>query len=415
MRNTKMKNPTLYSDIFVPDVEAHVWNDGRIYLYGSFDIQGRKGYCSNRHHVYSSNDMVNWQDHGICFTTEQIDWHYTKTLYAPDCAYRNGMYYLYYDIPSGDCGVAKSPSPTGPFEDVGKIDGIEGIDPAVFIDDDGQAYIYWGQFDKVRVAKLKENMVEIEKDTVTQPLSVREHEFHEASSVKKINGKYYYLFCDTHRHGGKATCLGYAVSDNPMQGFEYKGVIIDNFGCDPEVWNNHGSIECFNGQWYIFYHRSTHGSKFSRHLCIEPITINPDGTIDEVIMTSSCGKNPLPANEILEANRACMLSGNVRIAVEESSWHHLALCKINPGDTATFRYLKFDGETSVSARLKTDGEFFVDMFLDDALCGTISSEKTDGYTIVSSDVKPIQGDFTLTLKFRGDFTDATFDELVFKK
>ena len=414
MSNLRMKNPTLPNDTFVPDGEVHVWADGRIYVYGSWDNVGEMDYCSDKYHVFSSSDMVNWQDHGVAFTTDQIKWTVSKHLYAPDCAYKDGVYYLYYCMPGGRCGVAKSTNPAGPFEDIGKIEGMDGIDPAVFIDDDGQGYIYWGQFDNVRVAKLKENMVEIEKDTVAQPLSVSEHEFHEGSSVKKINGKYYYLFCDTHRHGGRATCLGYAVSDNPMTGFKYIGIIIDNFGCDPETWNNHGSMVCFNGRWYIVYHRSTHGSKYSRHMCIEPITINDDGTIDEVIMTSSCGKEAMPANEILATNRACGVSGNVRIAAEESSWHHLALCNINPGDTATFRYLKFDGETSVSARLKSDGDLFIDMFLDDTICGTITSQKTDGYAFVSSDVKALSGDFTLTLKFRGDFTDATLDEFVFK-
>ena len=410
-----MKNPLLNSNIFVPDGEAHVWDDGRIYVYGSWDNVGIMEYCSDKYHVFSSDNMTTWVDHGVAFTTEQMEWKYTKHLYAPDCAYRNGVYYLYYCIPGGRCGVAKSTSPFGPFEDVGKIDGMQGIDPAVFIDDDNQAYIYWGQFDNIRVAKLKENMVEIEKDTITQPLSVAEHEFHEGSSVKKINGKYYYLFCDTHRHGGKATSLGYAISDNPMTGFEYKGIIIDNFGCDPDTWNNHGSIECFNDQWYVFYHRSTHGSKYSRHLCAEPITFNEDGTIDEVPMTSSCGKSPLPATDTLEAHRVCEVSGNARVSVNDTSSHYLALCNINPGSTATYRYLQFDGENTFFAKVKSDGDLSVEVYVNDAFCGKIMVHKNNEFAVFSGNIKTPSGAFTLTLKFLGDFSDATLDEFVFRK
>ena len=80
-------NPLLPLDTFVPDAEAHVWEDGRIYLYGSLDIEGRMEYCSDRYHVYSSDDMVNWVDHGECFNFDQVKWaDCLKALYAPDCA-----------------------------------------------------------------------------------------------------------------------------------------------------------------------------------------------------------------------------------------------------------------------------------------------------------------------------------------
>ena len=173
MNPTYAHNPLLDSRIFVPDVEAHVWEDGRIYLYGSLDHQGVFTYCSDTYHVYSSEDMVSWVDHGVAFTLADTLWAKDcGALYAPDCAYRDGWYYLYYCVPDGRCGVAKSQSPTGPFQDVGQIAGVWGIDPAVLIDDDGQAYLYWGQLTWGRGAKLKDNMVEIEPDSVTQPLTL---------------------------------------------------------------------------------------------------------------------------------------------------------------------------------------------------------------------------------------------------
>lgn len=90
------------------------------YLYGSFDIQGELTYCSDKYHVYSSNDMIHWTDHGVAFSLSDSGWaNDCKALYAPDCAYRDGWYYLYYCVPDGRNGVAKSRYPQGPFEDVG--------------------------------------------------------------------------------------------------------------------------------------------------------------------------------------------------------------------------------------------------------------------------------------------------------
>ncbi len=352
-----MKNPLLDDNVFVPDAEAHVREDGRIYLYGSYDIKGADKYCSDRYHVFSSDDMETWVDHGVSFTFPE-EWAYDcpyKVLYAPDCAYRNGKYYLYYCIPDGRCGVAVSDRPYGPFEDIGQIKGMQGIDPAVFIDDDGQAYIYWGQFDGVRSAKLNPDMTTIDADSVTQPLSVAEHDFHEGSSVKKINGKYVFVYTDTHRHkdkvgGGMATCLGYAVSDRPQSGFEYRGVIIDNYGCDPGTWNDHGSIECFRGQWYVFYHRSSHGSQFSRRVCAEKISIDENCNIKEVVMTSG----ELNADEYIKANRACALTGSAFLGGDG-----MILRSVRPGDTATFRYVSFNGQRKAVID-GCDGEVFID-------------------------------------------------------
>ena len=359
--------------------------------------------------------MVNWTDHGVAFTLADTDWAKDAgALYAPDCAYRNGMYYLYYCIPDGRCGVAMSESPTGPFRDVGPMEHVLGIDPAVLIDDDGQAYFYWGQFDKVRVARLKENMIEIEPETAVQPLSVAEHEFHEGSSVKKINGKYYFLFTDTHRHGNRATSLGYAVSDNPMTGFRYGGVILDNFGCDPLTWNNHGSMECFRGQWYLFYHRSTYASANSRHVCVEPITIRPDGTIAEVRMTSSGPGEAIDARETIPACYTCGLTGNVRIAGDDTSDNVLVLDGIRSGDTAAFRYLRFDGETSFTARLKADGDCRLEIYADDWYLACLTAGASEDYAETTVSVPAQTGLHTVTLKFFGTFAEAALDEFTFR-
>ena len=399
-------NPILDSHIFIPDVEAHAWGDGRIYLYGSFDLQGVETYCSDVHHVYSSDDMIHWVDHGVAFSIGDSTWAQNcGALYAPDCAYRDGWYYLYYCVPDGRCGVAKSQSPTGPFTDVGQIEGVWGIDPAVLVDDDGQAYIYWGQLTWGKIAKLKDNMVEIEPDSVVDSLTIPDHEFHEGSSVKKINGKYYFLFADTHRHRdpvsgeGRPTCLGYAVSDHPMHGFQYGGVIIDNFGCDPASWNNHGSMECFNGQWYVFYHRSTHGTANSRHVCIEPIYFNEDGSISEVKQTSSGVGEAISVSEHIPANLACGLTGHVRIAGDPASSENLVLSEIRNGDTAQFRYLDFNGETGMQVRINTSVACRVELYVDGVYHAEMNVIPTECYTVATAPMPTLSGRHTVTWKF----------------
>ena len=410
-------NPILPADCFIPDVEAHAWGDGRIYLYGSFDIQGKDQYCSDVYHVYSSEDMVTWTDHGQAFSLADTEWAKDcDALYAPDCAYRDGWYYLYYCVPDGRCGVAKSQSPAGPFEDVGPIEGIWGIDPAVLMDDDGQAYIYWGQLTWGKAARLKPNMVEIEPDSITDMLTIEEHEFHEGSSVKKIGGKYYFLFADTHRHGNRPTSLGYAVSDTPLGKYEYQGVIIDNFGCDPSVWNNHGSMECFKDQWYVFYHRSTHGGVMSRHVCIEPIYFDENGFIREVIQTTSGVGDPIPADSHIPANLACALTGHTRIAGDAQSPENLVLSALRDGDTAAYRYLRFDGETNFTIRMKNHADCRVEIYLDGMYHADFKVAASEVYADTTVATPAVSGEkVTVTLKFYGEFTDASVESFTFTK
>ena len=420
-------NPILPLDTFVPDVEAHVWDDGRIYLYGSFDVPGERRYCSGEYHVYSSDDMARWTDHGVSFS---LAW--TKdgwaagmdALYAPDCAYRNGKYYLYYCVPDGRCGAAVSGNPAGPFEDCGPMAHVHGIDPAVMIDGDGQAWFYWGQFDRVRAARLGDNMTEIDPATAVQPLSVKEHEFHEGSSVKKIGGKYYFLYTDTHRHGGRATSLGYAVSDKPDRGFVYGGIVIDNFGCDPRTWNNHGSLCEFRGQWYVFYHRSTHAGEFSRHVCAEPVFFEADGSIREVKMTSGLFR----AGEVVPACRSAELAGDVRIAGDPDSAFGYALREIRDGDRALFRSVEPAGEDSLVIRVKpekipedaprkNDRPPRVELYLGGTYAGcAVLPEAGEGYVSVPVKTeRPFSGVTEAEFRFYGQNCRFSFDSFAFGK
>lgn len=354
------QNPIVPAGMYIADPSAHVWEDGKLYIYGSVD-ESTDYYCSWRHHVMSTTDLINWDIEQDVFWSkgENDEVPYSDALlFAPDCMYKDGTYYMYYCQPdlNGAEGVATSSSPLGPFTNGRKMNvhGFEEIDPCVFIDDDGQAYYIWGQFE-AKIAKLKPNMIEIDSVTlIPDLLTEKEHYFHEGGYMVKRNGIYYFVYA----HSGRAnmpTSIGYAMSDSPLGPFEYGGVIVDNDHCDPGNWNNHGSIAEFKGQWYVFYHRATHNSNMMRKACIEPIFFNEDGTIDEVEMTSQGAGPPLNPFEKIEAERACLLHGNVRI--EAFSKNEEELTRINNGDKAAYKYLDFEVVPKLfTARVKAGKE-----------------------------------------------------------
>ena len=143
-------NPLLPENCFMPDAEARVMPDGRLYLYGSWDLPANPDYCSHIMHCFSTDDMQNWTDHGIIFRNDEefhgIPWNKEAILYAPDAIERDGKYFLYVCGTPKVEGVAMADSPTGPFSEAERIelaDG-DGIDPSVFIDEDGQGYLFLG-------------------------------------------------------------------------------------------------------------------------------------------------------------------------------------------------------------------------------------------------------------------------------
>ena len=322
-------------------------------------------------------------------------------LFAPDCLERGGTYYLYFCMPDDSEGVAVSDWPEGPFTDPVQLP-CGGIDPAVFIDDDGQAYYYWGQLFSHGV-KLNADMVSFDPEEIRDNLvTEEEHFFHEGSSMRKIGDTYYYVYADMER--GKPTALGYSTGKSPLGPFTYRGIIIDNGDCDPASWNNHGSIECVNGQWYVFYHRCSRGVQQHRRLCIEPITIHADGTIDEVKMTSQGAGEPFAPGETIYGYQACGLKGTVYIGVEDedgeakrNAYREKLTC-ISPGDEIIFRYVKQDAPWSEivctcagSGRLK--------ILLDDVEAGTVETAGTPGrIRTVSAPISAPAGERELRLK-----------------
>lgn len=458
MEYKNKRNPILPLRYHVPDGEAHMMPDGKLYIYGSYDALDTT-YCSQEYHVVSTEDMEHWTVHDASFRVQDVPWlgdpqvkHYPgidwehptpflqkmidampedvkaaaiearkaekekiekeksekqttdnagqevrrELLFAPDCIYRDGRYYLYFCMSDDSEGVAVSDSPEGPFAEPVRFP-CGGIDPAVFVDDDGQAYYYWGQVFAHGV-KLNSDMVSFdEKSVVDNIVTEEQHCFHEGSSMRKIGDTYYYVYADMER--GKPTSLGYATGKNPLGPFTYRGIIIDNDGCDPQSWNNHGSIECVDGQWYVFYHRCSRGTQQFRRLCIEKIRVNPDGTIDEVEMTSQGIGDPFAPGEKIMGYQACRLNGSCYIDIDREYGYEEKLTNICDGDEAVFRYVRSEMPWK-EIELCCTGSGVVSVFLNGEKAGKIhvSGEKRS-IRIMRAPIAMDNGEYELMLRF----------------
>lgn len=336
-------NPYLPSWEYVPDGEPHVFGD-RVYVYGSHDRFGGYAFCLNDYVCWSApiEDLSEWRYEGVIYrradAVHNEEGEYC--LYAPDVTRGvDGRYYLYYALNSiSVISVAVCDTPAGKYQYYGDVHYPDGtllgeragdefqFDPGVLTEGDG-AWLYTGFCPAAlkvrtgaRVVRLGADMLTIEQEpkTIIPSPAFSEntgffgHAFFEASSIRKVEEKYYFIYSSQLSHE-----LCYAVSDYPDRGFQFAGTIISNgdiglLGVKKPhafIGNNHGSIERINGRWYVFYHRQTNGSSYCRQGCMEPIQIMPDGTIPQVEMTS-CGSNegrPLPGRGEYPAYIACNL------------------------------------------------------------------------------------------------------------
>jgi hypothetical protein len=293
--STLAQNPIIL-DQFTADPSARVFGNN-VYVYPSHDIagvdgKGRKGwFCMEDYHVFSSSNLTHWIDHGVIVSQNKVDWvdSASYSMWAPDCIYNNGQYYFYFPSRAADTtygkgfsiGVAVSQNPEGPYiPQPEPIKDVHGIDPNIFIDNDGQAYLYWA-LRKIFVAKLKDNMLELASEPkVVEALP--EKGLKEGPYVFERNGIYYMTYPHVQN---KTERLEYAIGDSPMGPFGVAGVIMDELpsGC----WTNHHSIINFKDQWYLLYHDNDLSPKFdkNRSIRIDSLFFNEDGTIQKVIPT----------------------------------------------------------------------------------------------------------------------------------
>ena len=287
---TAMAQNPIIRDQFTADPTARVFNE-KVYLYPSHDIPAPEGqrqdwFCMEDYHVFSSENLTDWEDHGVIATQNSIPWVRPNSyaMWAPDCVSKDGKYYFYFPAaPNGErqrgfaVGVGIADRPEGPFTfEKEPIKGVFGIDPCVLVDDDGKSYIYWSGMG-LRGAPLKPNMTELaDTGRVMQGLP---EGFKEGPYVFKRNG-YYYLTFPWVRNNTET--LAYSMSKNPLGPWEFKGIIMAESptGC----WTNHHSITEYKGQWYLFYHHNDYSPKFdkNRSARIDRLYFNTDGTIQEV-------------------------------------------------------------------------------------------------------------------------------------
>lgn len=392
----KSANPYMPLWEHVPDGEPRVFEyngEKRVYVYGSHDIE-KSEYCGRDQVVWSApvDDLTNWTCHGVCYTATD-----GSILYAPDVVEKNGTYYLYAAEAKGQrVMVAESRNPAGPFVNPRKTE--LGFDPGILVDNDGRVYAYWG-FCHSFCGELNDDMATLKEGTFhDHPLlhapvpwnlgEDAEHigaedAFFEASSPRKIMGKYVYLY--SKRTINNVPELGvfepnngflsYKVSDKPLEGFKDGGDIsfnggeilqnADGSGTMTYRWgNNHGGLVQINEQWYIFYHRQTGTDEFSRQGMIEPVDValgkdgklyigkitykdgEPVSSVPVEMTSQGVQVNGLDARKWISAGYACHLHGGkknayIKAVYDKTDDVTAPIVNISDGLKAGYRYLQF--------------------------------------------------------------------------
>lgn len=417
----KGANPYMPLWEHVPDGEPRVFEyngEKRVYLYGSHDTL-KTEYCGPDQVVWSApvNDLTNWTCHGVCYESTE-----GGVLYAPDVVQKGDTFYMYVAEARGSkIYVTESKNPAGPFTNP-RLTEL-GFDPGILVDDDGSVYAYWG-FCHSYCAQLNDDMATIKKETfhdhpighTSAPWSKdddggldKQAAFFEASSPRKIMGKYVYIYSKRAvlpqpELGVYEDCngfLSYKVSDSPLENFcdggdiSFNGgeIIFDKDGKGHMTFkwgNNHGSLMNIEGQWYIFYHRQTGTDEFSRQAMIEPVDVamGKNGklfigkiTYDEkgepvssspVEMTSQGPHvNGLDAYKWISAGYAVHLYGGTKRPVIKAVYEKIdtisaPVYDITSNVTIGFRYLQF-GLTSaktVTADIEALEDLIVNIRID---------------------------------------------------
>ncbi len=275
---------------FHADPSVHYW-DGKYWMYPSTDEPGSTSWAEmKRWSCFSSTNLRDWHDEGEIFSLEDIDWA-TDCAFAPDAVKWKGRYYFVF--PAGkNIGIAVADSPTGPFKDaIGKpliVDreckGVSSFDPCLFVDDDHTPYVIYGGGGGCAIAKLKDNLTEIDGEITKLPLE----DYAEGIWVYKRNGTYYFTYPNHYKdaEGNIKQLLVYSTAPTLMGPFTYHGSFLDN-----KSRNSHHSVIEVDGQSYLFYHIQG-PSGYERRVCADYLYYNEDGTIREVKMSKK-GIKPL--------------------------------------------------------------------------------------------------------------------------
>ena len=448
-------NPYLPSWEYIPDGEPHVFGD-RVYVYGSHDLFNGWSFCLGDYVCYSApvTDLSDWRYEGVIYTRFQdsLNTDGKMVMYAPDVTKGpDGRYYLYYVLDMADfVSVAVCDSPAGKYEFYGHVHYPDGtlygrnkemgdysqFDPGVLTEGD-KTYLYTG-FSKRGPGAMatvldKDMLTVLQAPNIIIPSTLYEnidrakgteyegHGFFEASSIRKFNGKYYFIYSSEVCHE-----LCYAVSDSPTENFRYGGILVSNADVNVDSYkpagvkmrhsgNNHGSVEFINGEYYIFYHRQTNKTSYSRQACAEKITMNPDGSFTQAEI-SSCGLNggPLVGKGYYPAYIACYVfsenynpSSFPKITQDGKDGDEIPghVTDITSGGTVGFKCFEFDGSTrEIKLWIRgnnTIGEFEVRTEIGGEILAKIPTVKHNFWESVSAPITIPAGVHSLFFTYRG--------------
>ncbi len=432
------QNPVIQTK-YTADPAPMVYHD-TVFLYTGHDEDDAFGFKMQNWLLYTSTDMVNWTDHGAVASVKDFKWGgIDNGAWALQCVHRNNKFYLYCPLPNNvGIGVLVSDSPYGPFKDpIGKPlikNSNDDIDPTVLIDDDGQAYLYWGN-PNLYYVKLNPDMIsysgEIIKDPSIAKVAGKPDPFHyqEGPWAFKRNGKYYMAYASTCCPEG----IGYAMGKSATGPWEYGGSIMDG---DPRSSGNHPGIINYKGSWYVFgFNYNIMKQTMSKHyerrsVSLEELTFNPDGTIKHLPFWSTAGVKQLgtlnPYNRV-EAETIAYSEGlktdNVTEWERNVSWdkgkkkaERIFVSSINNGD-----YLKVQGvnfasgsatiEVCVAALRGGKMEIHTDK-IDGPLLGTVNVTQVaqgDVFASIQAPVKNVKGVHDVYVVFKGEKDLFYFD------
>ena len=401
-------NPIVQT-IYTADPSCMVYND-TFYVYTGHDEDTivNNFYTMNEWKCYSSTDMVNWTDNGAPLAYNTFSWA-KGDAWAAQCIYRNGKFYFYVTVTNQGggktIGVAVSDSPTGPFKDaLGKPlianNGAQDIDPTVFIDDDGQAYMYWGNPNPYYV-KLNKDMISYSGGIVK--IAQKPSGYIEGPYFYKRNNLYYLVYAGM---GSSGENIQYATSTSPTGLWTQKGIIMNS----KNSFTNHPAVADFKGNSYFVYHTGdlTGGGSYHRSVCVDQFKYNADGTIPSIPMTQTGPTQLGNLNPYVktEAETICWESG---VEAEKCSEGGMNVGNIENGDWIKIKGVDFSrGAVSFDARVAsaTNGGN-IELRLDSptgTLVGTCAVEGTGGWqtwTTKSCKVTGATGIHDLYLKFTG--------------
>jgi hypothetical protein len=388
---------------------APMVHEGTLYLYTSHDedVTVDNFYTMNDWRLYSTEDMVNWTDHGSPAGLRTFSWG-TDSAWAPQGIARNGEFYLFVPLNNNTgarIGVGVSDNVAGPFMDpLGKElaqSGSSDIDPTVFIDDDGQAYMYWGNA-TLKYVKLNEDMISYSGS----PTNVDLPGFTEGPWFYKRESRYYMVYAGM---GGGTEKISYATSDSPTGPWNTRGDIMG----PGSTFTNHPGVVDYKGHSYFFYHNSAlpGGNDFKRSVCVEEFTYGADGSIPQLTMSKEGPEAVATLNPFaqVEAETIAFSSG-LKTEDCDDTGGGLNVTKITAGDYIKVKNVDFlDGVTSFEARVSSSGNnASIELHLDSesgTLLGTCDVSGAASWTTTTCDVSGGSGTHDLFLVFSGNGDD----------